>query len=171
MSTRNPRTKEDRRRLSARRKLSGRRREDRNGLPPKTRRDKEPKEQLPMFATMEAIPERRKSDRRAATAEGRRSGGERRTVPGEGTGLASAQASKVKASKPPDETPKSRLVPCASDSAWMNSIQTAERIGTTRRGLYNMVRRGHFRAHRRTGARRGVMLFNRAEVEAFLAKR
>jgi predicted DNA-binding transcriptional regulator AlpA len=63
---------------------------------------------------------------------------------------------------------KSRLVPCADDSPYLNSEQAAARIGTTRHGLYNMVRRGHFQAYRRTGARRGVMLFKRVEIDAFL---
>jgi hypothetical protein len=105
-----------------------------------------------MFGTDVTPPERRRMARRKNAAD-RRALAERRA-----SKLARAAATAPR---------KSRLVPCADDSPYLNSEQAAARIGTTRHGLYNMVRRGYFQAYRRTGARRGVMLFKRVEIDAF----
>ncbi len=155
--TKQPRRGE-RRAPTKRRKVEGRRREDRGEASTGPRPHRTASGQLPMFGTEATPPERRRLARRLRAADRRAlADAERRAAK-----LARAATAAAK---------KSRLVPCADDSPYLNSEQAAAFIGTTRHGLYNMVRRGHIQAYRRTGARRGVMLFKRTELETFLERR
>jgi excisionase family DNA binding protein len=101
--------------------------------------------------------ERRRGDRRAGTD---RRGVTDRRAPVPAKPAIASQAGK-----------RTRLVPCAPDSAWLNTDQAARHLGIPRRGLYRLLSEGAIRGHRKSGRNRGFILFERAALDTYIRTR
>lgn len=157
----------DRRQRGDRRRLRGRRKEDRGDVVAKPSREAPLAGQFSLFGDDGAPKERRHGPRRCVT-EQRRATPERRQTRGPAPEAGRSPSEPTGKRRRPKPT---RLVDFPADSPWMNANQAAKYVGTTRRGLYNKVRGRDIRAQRRTGARRGTLMFRRADLDAYLEDR
>lgn len=140
-----------------RRKNPGRRRTDRGETPQARSTGQAAPGQLRFFNSAITRIERRRGDRRDGTD--RRRSTDRRAA------LTEKPAAHAKGAR------RTRLVPCAPDSAWLNTDQAARHLGIPRRGLYRLLSEGAIRGHRKSGKDRGFILFERAALDTFIRTR
>lgn len=140
-----------------RRKCPGRRRTDRGEPPQAKSAGRAAPGQTRMFDTGVTRIERRRGDRRAGAD---RRGSTDRRAPAAAQAIAPAKAAR-----------RTRLVPCAPGSNWLNADQAAEYLGVSRRGLYRLVTEEAIRGYRRSGRARGFLLFDKSELDAFIKRR